>query len=403
MALIDAWTGGALWLTGRIDPVEGGRGGAVFRVVRFAAAFGLFCTLGACSARQQGPTASPVLTRPATVAYGAAEAFPTPTGPVLQTAMVAPLPTPRPASTIVAGPSQPARGTIAAAPKSLATAMVGRSGSGLASWYGGRFHGRTTANGERFDMAAFTAAHRSFPLPSYVRVTNASNGRSIVVRVNDRGPFHGGRVIDVSQRTADVLGFSGLGVGNVKLDYIGQAPKALEDARRLLASYQEFGRPSAPAGMQVAGLTPVSDADLASGSSTAGAAYAVASAAVSTSVAVWSSSASAAAAGAQAALRGGAPGLPSYARSPSATAYAPPQPLLASVPEALSAPKRKRIVAPSEPALASATPELRAPVAAPVPVAAPSAAAARVAASFESFGGATSVRTGGSIMADALR
>lgn len=144
---------------------------------------------------------------------------------------------------------------ISIAGRKVATASVG-----LASWYGGKFHGRRTANGEQFDMEALTAAHPSMPLPSYARVTNVSNGRSVVVRVNDRGPFHGGRLIDVSRRTADVLGFRGAGVGNVKVDYVG--PATAGDDRKLIATYQEFGRPAAPDGMQMAGLRPVSEAEL---------------------------------------------------------------------------------------------------------------------------------------------
>ena len=74
--------------------------------------------------------------------------------------------------------------------------------TGLASWYGPTFHGRKTANGEIFDRNALTAAHTTMPLPSYARVTNVNNGRSMIVRVNDRGPFHGNRVIDLSERVA---------------------------------------------------------------------------------------------------------------------------------------------------------------------------------------------------------
>ena len=82
---------------------------------------------------------------------------------------------------------------------------------GSASWYGEAFHGRKTANGEIYDRHSITAAHPTMPLPSYARVTNTLNGRSIVVRVNDRGPYHGGRVLDVSQRTADALAFRQIG------------------------------------------------------------------------------------------------------------------------------------------------------------------------------------------------
>jgi rare lipoprotein A len=78
---------------------------------------------------------------------------------------------------------------------------------GLASWYGEDFHGRATANGEVYDMASISAAHPTLPIPSYARVTNLSNQKSIIVRVNDRGPFHANRLIDVSVRTARLLGF----------------------------------------------------------------------------------------------------------------------------------------------------------------------------------------------------
>ena len=87
--------------------------------------------------------------------------------------------------------------------------------SGGASWYGPGFHGRRTASGKRFNSRAFTAAHRSLPFGSRVRVTNERTGRSVVVRINDRGPFVGGRVIDLSKAAAQAVGISG--VGKVKL------------------------------------------------------------------------------------------------------------------------------------------------------------------------------------------
>jgi rare lipoprotein A len=104
-------------------------------------------------------------------------------------------------------------------------ANVKYSAVGLASWYGSGFHGRPTADGETFDMNSFTAAHPSLPIPCNVRVTNLSNHRSIVVRVNDRGPYTGHRVIDVSARTAKELGFYGRGLAKVKVEYVGRAPK----------------------------------------------------------------------------------------------------------------------------------------------------------------------------------
>ena len=90
-------------------------------------------------------------------------------------------------------------------------------GSGVASYYGRRFHGRRTASGERFDMHAMTAAHRTLPFGTLVEVTNPRNGRSVTVRINDRGPFHGGRVIDVSRAAATELGLIQRGHGTVEL------------------------------------------------------------------------------------------------------------------------------------------------------------------------------------------
>ena len=115
---------------------------------------------------------------------------------------------------------------------------------GMASWYGAAFHGRRTANGEVYDMASLTAAHPTMPLPSYARVTNLSNGYSVIVRVNDRGPYSGGRVMDVSSRTADVLGFKGEGSARIKVEYVGQAPMEGSDDSALLASLRTDGSPA---------------------------------------------------------------------------------------------------------------------------------------------------------------
>lgn len=95
--------------------------------------------------------------------------------------------------------------------------------TGIASWYGAEFHGRRTANGEVFDSNALTAAHRTLPLPVNVRVTNLDNGKSIVLRVNDRGPFARGRIIDVSKRAAELLGFYGAGTARVRVTYLSRA------------------------------------------------------------------------------------------------------------------------------------------------------------------------------------
>ncbi len=96
--------------------------------------------------------------------------------------------------------------------------------TGIASWYGPGFHGKYTANGEAYDMNDLTAAHQTLPMPVFVRVTNLENGRSIVVRVNDRGPFANGRIIDMSRRGAQLLGFDQKGTARVRVQYIENAP-----------------------------------------------------------------------------------------------------------------------------------------------------------------------------------
>jgi rare lipoprotein A len=107
---------------------------------------------------------------------------------------------------------------------------------GMASWYGDDFHGRLTANGEVFDMASLTAAHPTLPIPCYARVTNLSNGKSLIVRVNDRGPYHGNRLIDVSNRAAELLEFKGNGVARVRVEYVARAPLEGSDDRQLIAT-----------------------------------------------------------------------------------------------------------------------------------------------------------------------
>lgn len=94
---------------------------------------------------------------------------------------------------------------------------------GLASWYGSKFHGRSTSNGEPYNMYAMTAAHKTLPIPCYVRVTNLDNGRSAIVRVNDRGPFHDDRIIDLSYAAAKKLGVYGRGTANVEVVAIDPA------------------------------------------------------------------------------------------------------------------------------------------------------------------------------------
>src|ERR1700730_9111117 len=107
---------------------------------------------------------------------------------------------------------------------------------GMASWYGDDFHGRLTANGEVFDMESLTAAHPTLPMPCYARVTNLGNGKSLIVRVNDRGPYHGNRLIDVSNKAAELLEFKGHGVARVRVEYVGRAPLEGSDDRQLIAT-----------------------------------------------------------------------------------------------------------------------------------------------------------------------
>src|SRR5215210_834318 len=107
---------------------------------------------------------------------------------------------------------------------------------GLASWYGNDFHGRLTANGEVFDMGSLTAAHPTLPMPCYARVTNISNGKSLIVRINDRGPYHGNRLIDVSNRASELLAFKGNGVARVRVEYVGRAPLEGSDDGKLMAT-----------------------------------------------------------------------------------------------------------------------------------------------------------------------
>ena len=104
---------------------------------------------------------------------------------------------------------------------------------GIASWYGPKFHGRRTANGEIFDMNLLTAAHPTLPMPVRARVTNLENGKSIIVRINDRGPFAKDREIDLSRKAAEVLGFRDKGTTRVRVQYLGRAPM-YDSAGRLI-------------------------------------------------------------------------------------------------------------------------------------------------------------------------
>ncbi len=120
---------------------------------------------------------------------------------------------------------------------------------GYASWYGSAFHGRLTANGEVYNQHALSAAHPTMPLPSYARVTNLKNGSSVIVRVNDRGPFERGRIIDLSSRAAEMLGSHSAGVAKVRVQYVGPARMDGRDEQYLVASYRENGRSGSDTGV----------------------------------------------------------------------------------------------------------------------------------------------------------
>lgn len=134
--------------------------------------------------------------------------------------------------------------------------------TGIASWYGQDFHGGRTANGDIFNKDELTAAHKTLPLPTLARVTNLDNGKSIVVRINDRGPFSGARLIDVSERAAQLLGFHNQGTAKVRVQVLADESKAIADAMRhygaqtppvVLASAAE----APPETVQTASLQPV--------------------------------------------------------------------------------------------------------------------------------------------------
>ena len=124
---------------------------------------------------------------------------------------------------------------------------------GLASWYGRKFHGQKTSSGEVYDMFAMTAAHKTLPIPSYAKVTSVANGRSVVVRVNDRGPFHDGRVIDLSYAAAAKLGIANPGSGLVDVERV-----FARDATRLAAAAAAPAAPAPPATV----VTPLASAAL---------------------------------------------------------------------------------------------------------------------------------------------
>jgi rare lipoprotein A len=123
---------------------------------------------------------------------------------------------------------------------------------GMASWYGDDFHGRYTANGEIFDLNGISAAHPTMPLPSYARVTNLANGRSLVVRVNDRGPYAANRIIDLSVEAAKLLDFYNRGTTWVRVEYVGPAPLEGSDDRVLASTLRENAPAPLPSTVRLA-------------------------------------------------------------------------------------------------------------------------------------------------------
>ncbi|MBP7252521.1 MAG: septal ring lytic transglycosylase RlpA family protein [Alphaproteobacteria bacterium] len=128
--------------------------------------------------------------------------------------------------------------------------------TGIASWYGPGFHGARTANGEIFDSNELTAAHPTLPMPTLARVTNLDNGRSIVLRINDRGPFAGGRLIDVSRRASQMLGFEKLGTAKVRVQVLADESKAIAAASRRYGTSQA-AKAYANSTFSAAPVTPV--------------------------------------------------------------------------------------------------------------------------------------------------
>lgn len=128
------------------------------------------------------------------------------------------LPDPIPRNEAKSSRGNPASYTVFGKTYRVMDSAVGYYATGIASWYGTKFHGRQTSSGEPYDLYQLTAAHRSLPIPTYVRVTNLENGRTTVVRVNDRGPFHSDRIIDLSFAAAVKLGFHNMGTARVRVE-----------------------------------------------------------------------------------------------------------------------------------------------------------------------------------------
>lgn len=152
---------------------------------------------------------------------------------------------PRPDPILLAGNTSPYE--VAGVEYTVLPSASGYREDGIASWYGTKFHGRKTSNGEDYDLYLPTAAHRSLPIPSYVRVTNLDNGKSMVVRVNDRGPFHAERLIDLSYAAAVRLGFVDQGTAPVRVEALEIA--GVDDRRDSAGGYRylQLGAFASPA------------------------------------------------------------------------------------------------------------------------------------------------------------
>jgi rare lipoprotein A len=132
----------------------------------------------------------------------------------------------------------PASYTVFGKTYRVMNSAAGYSATGYASWYGRKFHGRLTSSGEPFDMYQLTAAHRSLPIPTFARVTNLENGKTTVVRINDRGPFHDNRIIDLSYAAAVKLGFAARGTARVRVEVVGPGKNYVLQA----GAFSDLGR-----------------------------------------------------------------------------------------------------------------------------------------------------------------
>ncbi|KVD78411.1 hypothetical protein WS62_28920 [Burkholderia sp. ABCPW 14] len=197
-----------------------------FRLPRHLGTLAVFFALTGCAVPPNAPTAEQAKGAASkdalrTAASGAANNKETAGAPLNFDTALASMP--------AAGSQDASRQSLADAKPIDAADVSDFRQTGRASWYGKGFHGRRTANGERFNMNELTAAHRTLPLASYVRVTNQANGKSVVVKINDRGPFSRGRILDLSYAAAKVIGLVHAGTARVKIQ--GLSPEEARVAR----------------------------------------------------------------------------------------------------------------------------------------------------------------------------